>query len=169
MGFDLRGLLVSIAASLLLLPAAARADVEAELRDAAGRSVGEVTLREAPHGVVVHAKLDGIPPGEHALHIHERGRCEGDFSSAGGHFAPGGRSHGFLNPKGPHAGDLPNLFVPSDGKLEVEFLSTALKLGDGKLLDADGAAVVVHAGADDYVSDPAGDAGGRIACGVIGG
>ena len=156
-------------AALGFAPGSARADASATLRDAAGKTVGEVQLRETPHGVLIHAVLEGLPPGKHAFHVHEHGRCEGKFDSAGGHFEPKGRAHGYLNPKGSHAGDLPNVVVPADGKVDVEMMSAELSLasGPGGLFDADGAALVVHAGPDDYATDPAGNAGGRIACGVL--
>jgi Cu-Zn family superoxide dismutase len=90
------------------------------------------------------------------------------FTSAGGHFAPGGTKHGLMAPMGPHAGDLPNAYVAADGTLQLEVLAKGVNLtGDNALLDADGAAIVVHATADDYMTDPAGNAGGRIACGVL--
>jgi Cu-Zn family superoxide dismutase len=97
------------------------------------------------------------------------GRCEPPFTTAGGHFNPGGRKHGFSNPDGMHAGDLPNLRVGKDGTAEAELLTAQVTLSPGptSLLDADGSAIVLHAGPDDYVSDPAGNAGDRIACGVI--
>lgn len=156
-------------AALALAPAAARADASATLRDAAGKKVGEVRLRETPHGVLIHVELAGLPPGKHAFHVHEHGRCEGTFDSAGGHFEPKGRAHGYLNPKGSHAGDLPNVVVAADGKADVEMVTAELRLasGSGELFDDDGAAAIVHAGPDDYASDPAGNAGGRIACGVL--
>jgi Cu-Zn family superoxide dismutase len=155
--------------ALALVPATARADASATLRDTSGQKVGAVQLRETPRGVLLHIGLDGLPPGKHAFHVHERGRCEGPFDSAGGHFEPKGRAHGYLNPKGSHAGDLPNVVVSADGKADVEVVSAELRLasGPGELFDDDGAAVIVHAGPDDYATDPAGNAGGRIACGVL--
>jgi Cu-Zn family superoxide dismutase len=155
--------------ALALVPATARAEASATLRDASGKKVGEVQLRETPRGVLLHVQLEGLPPGKHAFHVHEHGRCEGTFDSAGGHFEPKGRAHGYLNPNGSHAGDLPNVVVSADGKADLEMMSAELRLasGSGELFDDDGAAVIVHAGPDDYASDPAGNAGGRIACGVL--
>jgi Cu-Zn family superoxide dismutase len=110
-----------------------------------------------------------LPPGTRAFHIHEVGRCEPPFESAGGHFNPTGKQHGKDNPGGPHAGDLPNLEVPQSGGLKIEVTAKNVSLDGGRdaLLDADGAALVVHADPDDYTSDPAGRAGKRLACGVI--
>jgi Cu-Zn family superoxide dismutase len=142
----------------------------AELKNAKGEAVGTVQLTETPAGVLVHASLSGLPPGVHAFHIHDVGQCEApDFKSAGGHFNPGGQHHGFASPQGAHAGDLPNLYVPENGKIEVDVLARGVTLGSGPtgLFDANGASLVVHQGADDYSSDPAGNAGARIACGVI--
>jgi Cu-Zn family superoxide dismutase len=141
----------------------------ATLKDRSGGEIGEATLRDTPNGVLVSLSLEGAPPGKHALHIHETGQCEPPFRSAGGHFAPDGRSHGFLDPQGPHAGDLPNITVPDTGRLQIEVLAPRVTLTEGahRLLDADGAALVIHQGADDYRTDPAGAAGERIACGVI--
>jgi len=150
--------------------AAPPATARAELKNAKGESVGSAQLTETPAGVLLHATLSGLPPGAHAFHIHEVGRCEApDFTSAGGHFNPGGQHHGFANPQGAHAGDLPNIFVPEGGKTEVEVLARGVTLGSGPagLLDANGSSLVIHASADDYKTDPAGNAGGRIACGVI--
>lgn len=140
------------------------------LIDSQRRTVGEARLEETPHGVLLKLNLKNATPGVHALHIHEQGRCDAPtFESAGGHFAPSGRDHGFLNADGPHAGDLPNIEVPSTTELTVEYLLEDLTLGGGpgSLLDADGSAIVIHAGPDDYKTEPAGDAGRRLACGRI--
>ena len=141
----------------------------AELKNAAGEKVGEALLEDTPHGVLITATLTGLPPGTHAFHVHETGKCEGpDFKTAGGHFNPAGRKHGIKSAAGMHGGDLPNVEVPEGGKAKVQVLASDVTLG-GKagILDADGGALVLHAGVDDYQSDPAGNAGGRIACGVI--
>lgn len=146
--------------------------VVVELTGADGAAVGRAELVQTPgHGVLVHLRLEGLEPGVHALHIHETGRCEAPaFTSAGGHYAPRGRAHGVLDESGMHAGDLLNLHVPDDGRLEVEQRAADVTMregAEGTLFDQDGSAVVLHAGADDYRSQPAGDAGERIACGVI--
>jgi Cu-Zn family superoxide dismutase len=118
---------------------------------------------------LITLELTAAPPGAHGFHIHTTGKCEPPkFESAGGHFNPDESKHGFLNPEGPHAGDMPNIHVPESGKLTVEVLNTLVTVGgENALLDEDGAALVLHADPDDYKSDPAGHAGGRIACGVI--
>lgn len=146
--------------------AAAMGQATAKLMNSQGKSVGEVTLKETPHGTLLHARFANLPAGAHAFHVHAIGKCEPPFKSAGGHFNPGGKKHGMLAAEGLHAGDMPNIHVPASGSLEIEVLNTQLKL-DSSLFDADGAAIVLHAGADDYKSDPAGAAGARIACGVI--
>ena len=138
----------------------------AKLKNPKGEGVGEVTLMETPHGTLLHAKFSNLPAGAHAFHVHAVGKCEPPFKSAGGHYNPGGRKHGIHTSEGLHVGDMPNIHVPASGALEIEVLNTLLKL-DSDLFDADGAAIVLHAGPDDYKSDPAGAAGGRIACGVI--
>jgi Cu-Zn family superoxide dismutase len=145
------------------------ASVVATLKDRQGRSVGTVTVTETPHGLLVRGTVEGLPPGAHAIHFHETGKCEPPFASAGGHFNPAQKAHGVLSPGGPHAGDLPNLMVPASGKLDFEIFAPGLSLSTGSaaVLDADGTAVVVHAKADDHVSQPAGDSGDRIACGVL--
>lgn len=113
------------------------------------------------------ARSRRVAIGTHAIHVHEVGVCEGDFESAGGHLAPKRKTHGFLREGGPHAGDLPNLFVPASGELVVDLTAHALSLSDGTLYDADGAALVIHERGDDYRSDPSGASGARIACGRI--
>ncbi|HVQ74576.1 MAG TPA: superoxide dismutase family protein [Candidatus Binatia bacterium] len=142
----------------------------ARLAGARGEPVGEVALRQTPHGVLLTVSLTGVPPGERAFHIHAAGRCEPTFAAAGGHFNPGDRQHGIANPRGMHAGDLPNLHVPDSGRLTVEILAHAVTLEPGRpgsLLGGEGTALVIHAGPDDHRTDPAGNAGDRIACGVV--
>jgi superoxide dismutase, Cu-Zn family len=142
----------------------------AELKDRDGKTIGRAKLTETPHGVLISLNLDGAPAGERAFHIHQVGRCEPPtFESAGGHFNPDKAPHGFLQAKGPHTGDLPNVHVPKDGRLTVEMLAhgATLQPGPNSLLDADGSALVMHAKPDDYRTDPAGAAGDRIACGII--
>ncbi len=160
-------LLASIAFAAATVQTAGAAErAMAKLKNPKGESVGEVRLMETPHGTLLHARFSNLPPGAHAFHVHTVGKCEPPFKSAGGHFNPGGEKHGFLAADGLHVGDMPNIHVPASGSLEIEVLNTLLKL-DSSLFDADGAAIVLHAGPDDYKSDPAGAAGGRIACGVI--
>lgn len=141
----------------------------ANLKDADGNDVGSVEFTQSPNGVWVRAVLTGLPQGTHGFHIHEVGECEPPFESAGGHFNPTGAEHGFLTDGGPHAGDLPNLNVPESGEVTYEAFNTMLSISgnDSELLDDDGSAVIVHSGADDYMSQPSGDAGDRTACGVV--
>ena len=140
--------------------------------NAAGETVGTVVLDETPNGVLISALIRGLPAGEHGFHLHEKGICETSegFTTAGGHYAPRGNEHGFKSVKGPHAGDMPNQFAGSDGTLQAHVLNTAVTLHAGafnSLADADGTALIVHAGADDYATQPTGDAGGRLACTVL--
>jgi Cu-Zn family superoxide dismutase len=155
-------------ASLASLASAAHA-ATATLKTAEGRDVGSVTLIEMPTGVLLKADLVGLPPGVHGFHIHEAGSCSPDFGAAGGHFIGGDKAHGLAAAGGPNAGDMPNIHVPESGAIFVEVFNTAVSFhdGDGALFDDDGSALVVHAGADDYESQPSGEAGGRLACGVI--
>ena len=142
----------------------------ANLIDAEGRSVGQARLQQTPHGVLLTLDLKNATPGIHGLHIHDVGRCDRpSFESAGGHFNPSGRQHGFLNPGGPHAGDLPNINVPTTTQLSVEYVVADVTLDPGprSLLDGNGSTIVMHAGKDDYMSDPAGESGDRLACGSI--
>jgi Cu-Zn family superoxide dismutase len=163
-------LAASLAGALLLAqPALAVDKAGAVLKDANGNEVGKVTLTSTPSGLLISVDLTAVPPGEHAFHIHAVGKCDPpDFKSAGPHFNPDETKHGLMNPEGRHAGDMPNLHVPADGKLQVEVLNPTVTLSaESALLDADGAAIVIHASADDYKTDPAGNAGDRIACGVV--
>jgi Cu-Zn family superoxide dismutase len=155
--------------SVNVAAAPARDTARAELRDANGQSVGTAALTQTPHGVLVVAQLSNVPPGTHAFHIHAVGQCTPPFTSAGPHFNPSGRQHGIENPEGMHGGDLPNVVIPESGSARVEIFAKDVTLTQGAtaILDSDGAALVLHASADDYKSDPAGNAGARIACGVI--
>jgi Cu-Zn family superoxide dismutase len=150
-------------------PVPASITARAEMRDAEGRSLGTMTLSQTPHGVLVSGELTGAPAGVHAVHFHDVGRCEPPFTSAGGHFNPTQRTHGFRTPSGYHAGDLPNFTAPPAGNVRVDLFSDRVTLGTGptSLLDVDGSSIVIHATADDYATDPAGNSGARVACGVI--
>jgi Cu-Zn family superoxide dismutase len=163
---------VLVTATLLALAAvpAAAQSAKATLKNAEGKDVGTAALTQTPAGVLISLSVKGLPPGERAFHIHGVGKCEPPFTSAGPHFNPGGKKHGLMAADGHHAGDLPNLHVPASGELAVEVLNAGVTLEQGKpgsLLGGQGTALVVHAGKDDYKTDPAGDAGGRIACGLI--
>lgn len=142
-----------------------------DLIDAKGNSVGTAELTEEENGVLVNVKAENLPEGPHGFHFHEAGKCEEpDFESAGGHFNPTEAEHGLENDKGPHAGDLPNLEIGKDGKVDEEFVveHVTLKTGEANsLLREGGTALVIHAEADDGTSQPSGDAGDRIVCGVI--
>ncbi|MEG6507949.1 superoxide dismutase family protein [Methyloligella sp. 2.7D] len=161
----------AIVAAGLAFAAPAFADApeaEATLKDVDGNTVGEVDLEETPHGVLLDVELKGFPPGDHAFHIHAVGKCEPPFKSAGGHFNPTDVEHGYFSKTGPHAGDMPNIHVPASGKLDFEVFNPMVTFnGDNALFDEDGAAIMIHDGEDDYESQPSGDAGSRIACGVI--
>lgn len=144
----------------------------ADIMDLDGKSLGVLTLTEMDGHIQITGQLQGLPGGSHGIHIHETGTCdaEGKFASAGGHFNPTGHKHGMDNPEGPHAGDLPNIAASAEGGgALVDIMDDSVTLGDGdnSLFDADGSAIVVHADPDDYKSDPSGNSGDRIACGVI--
>jgi Cu-Zn family superoxide dismutase len=165
----LLGLSLISCASVRSGSSSAVSSASATLRDASGATVGTASLSQTAAGVLVSASLTGPGSGTHGMHVHETGRCEPPaFASAGGHFNPEHKQHGFRNPAGPHAGDMPNVSLPQGSGLTFDVLLPRASLG-GKngLLDADGAAIVVHASADDYQTDPAGNSGPRLACGVI--
>lgn len=169
----IRNLTGTVAAAALLaaafaIPASAEL-ANAQLKDGSGKALGDADLVQTQGGVLIKLRLRGVPAGEHAFHIHAVGKCEAPFESAGPHFNPGNHKHGMMSGEG-HAGDMPNLHVPQGGDLSIEVLNTAVTLDKGKpnsLFDSDGSSLIIHAKADDYKSDPSGDAGGRIACGVI--
>lgn len=144
-------------------------EVTAPLQSPAGDDLGAVQLMQTPHGVLITARLKGLKPGTHAMHLHEKGQCKPDFGASGGHFNPTGAQHGYQNPQGFHLGDLPNFAVAASGEANVDAFSSDLRLcgGEQPLLDGDGAALIVHSGADDYRTDPAGGAGERIGCAVL--
>ena len=134
-----------------------------------GAAMGNVILSEDPNGVTIKIDASGLPAGAHGVHLHEKGLCEGPkFASAGGHWNPGGKQHGRDNPAGAHLGDLANFEVAAGGSGSTSFLVAGVTIsGAGGLADADGTALVIHAKADDYKTDPSGDSGDRIACAVV--
>jgi Cu-Zn family superoxide dismutase len=147
---------------------AANPPATATILNATGQVVGRVILTESPSGLLLEGTFRALPPGTHAIHIHEAGLCDPpDFKGAGGHFNPTARSHGIKHPQGPHAGDLPNLEIDSNGNGSMHSLLPSLSLTKESLLHEKGTAMVIHADPDDYLSQPAGNAGARIACGVI--
>jgi len=149
---------------------AATKGATADLKDAQGKDVGVLKLKAVKDGVQISGKLTGLPDGVHALHIHQVGTCTApDFKSAGPHFNPEHKQHGDLNPQGHHAGDLPNINA-AKGAAKIKVLAKGVTLadtGDNSLFHAGGTSLVVHAKEDDRKTDPAGNAGDRIACGVI--
>ncbi|HET7875874.1 MAG TPA: superoxide dismutase family protein [Methylomirabilota bacterium] len=169
--------LLVIGAAMLLLSGCATAmgekeplSAEAALKDKDGKSVGVAVLIETPEGVRIAVTGSRLPPGAHGLHIHAVGICQPpEFLSAGAHFNPGGKKHGRQNPAGPHAGDLPNLVVAASGEGGLDLTTKAVILGPGptSLFGDNGTALVLHAQPDDEKTDPTGNSGGRIACGVI--
>ena len=149
---------------------AAPPSATAALKSADGKDVGSVTLTQTRDGVRLSLALKDLPPGEHAFHVHAEGKCEPPFTSAGPHFNPAQKKHGKLNPEGHHAGDMDNITIPASGKLTLRVVNKDITLEKDKpnsVFKEGGTALVIHAGKDDYTSDPAGNAGDRIACGVI--
>ena len=166
------GLGLTLASIPPVIGAASKARAVAHLAARNGESAGTATFIATSHGVLIDLDVKGLTPGPHAVHVHTSGNCDPKvaFTSAGPDlsFEPT-KMHGFLAPHGPHAGDLPNEFAASDGTLRASVISNAISLGNGKksIFDRDGASIIIHAKADDYVSQPAGNAGDRVACGVI--
>jgi superoxide dismutase, Cu-Zn family len=147
-------------------PSTARAN----LLDSRGKKVGTAELTQTPDGVKITLTVSELPRGQHAFHIHNVGKCEGpDFKSAGAHFNPYNKKHGLKNPDGPHAGDMENIEVGADGTGKAEIVNKQVTLADGpnSLFHEGGTTTVLHASPDDNMTDPAGNAGARIACGVI--
>jgi Cu-Zn family superoxide dismutase len=143
---------------------------KADLADSQGKKVGTAELTQTADGVKIALTVSGLAAGQHAFHIHNVGKCEGpDFKSAGAHFNPYNKKHGLKNPDGPHAGDMENIQVGSDGTGKAEIVNKQVTLADGpnSLFHEGGTAFVIHASPDDNVTDPAGNAGARIACGAI--
>lgn len=166
----LKRLLLTTSVLLFSTGIASAQSARAVLKDAGGKTVGDINITQVTDGVLIKIDAKGLPPGEHAFHVHAVGKCEPPFNSAGGHFNPENKKHGMMAKEGHHAGDMPNLVVPSSGDLTVEMVNTAVTLEKNKpnsLYQPNGTAFVVHASPDDYKTDPAGNAGGRIACGVV--
>lgn len=151
---------------MVLAPLEPATTAVAELRTAAGTPAGSATAVATDRGMRIELVGVGLPQGPHGAHVHTVGRCDApDFASALGHWNPGGTQHGSQNPAGPHAGDLPNLLIGTDGRGTLAITIPGARFAD--LIDEDGAAFIVHAAADDLRTDPAGNSGGRIACGVF--
>jgi Cu-Zn family superoxide dismutase len=169
---SLRGLLI-VPAVLFATAAFGQASAQqarADIVNAQGQKIGTAVLTQASGGVQIAMTVSQLPPGTHAMHIHGVGKCDGpDFKSAGPHFNPYGKQHGKDNPSGAHAGDLANFDVDTSGNATVSVLATSVTLADGpnSLFHEGGSSLVVHEKADDYKTDPSGNSGGRIACGVV--
>ncbi|MFD1624017.1 superoxide dismutase family protein [Azospirillum griseum] len=149
-------------------PQAPAPSAVALVADAQGKPLGSVTFTKYPQGVVLHGELSGLTPGWHGIHIHENGACSPDFKAAGGHFAAAGTMHG-LGSDHSHYGELPNIWANDAGKAGFEAITQRVTLGDSAdgLFKTGGTALVIHAQADDYLSQPAGNSGDRVGCGVI--
>jgi Cu-Zn family superoxide dismutase len=162
--------LVALAVVLVVTAIPSAAKTVVELKDAQGKSVGSIIVMPKGSGVALKLQLHDLPPGDHGIHIHQNPKCDApDFKSAGPHFNPDGKKHGLENPEGHHAGDMLNLTVDANGKADGTLEDKDVTLGDGapSLFSNGGTAIVIHAKADDMKTDPSGNSGDRIACGVI--
>ena len=159
----------SLAVVLLALVSMSAGKTKVELKDGQGKDVGSVVIWDQGAGVALEVNVHDLTPGEHGIHFHQVPKCEGpDFKSAGGHFNPESKKHGFDSPEGHHAGDMKNVTVGANGKAKARLEDADVTLKDGPhSLLTNGAAIVIHAKADDYKTDPSGNSGDRIACGVI--
>jgi superoxide dismutase, Cu-Zn family len=163
-------LAVALAGCATMTQPTAHNAATADVKNAGGQSIGTAVFTEVSGGVRILLEAKGLPPGAKGVHIHEVGNCDPpQFTSAGAHFNPDKKQHGTMNPQGPHAGDLPNITIAADGTGRLETMTNRVSLGSGttSVFDADGSAIVIHAGPDDFLTDPTGNSGGRIACGVI--
>ena len=170
----MKRILATLAATAFALPAVAGGHItgaQAELISIDGEVIGEATLKQGPHGVLIHLRVSGLKPGKHGLHLHSHGDClpETGFKSANGHVGKVEGTHGLMNPDGPEPGDLPNIFVGADGVGEIEAFTSLVAIdgGEHSLIDADGSSFIIHENADDHITQPIGGAGARVACGTI--
>lgn len=148
------------------------ATASAVMIDRNGDEIGFANIMQGPHGILIHIRVSDLTPGKHGLHLHSAGVCnpEDGFTSSMGHVGKAPGAHGLMNPDGPEAGDLPNIFVGADGIGETELFTHLVSIGEGpgeNLMDADGSAFVIHENPDDHITQPIGGAGPRVACGVV--